>query len=89
MNVFFLPVGNNDLHANPPSANLSGCAIAESGFCGDPAVGGALGRSSKRNGYEETMYKSLMGLGSLAARNDFTPLKKPPPKREPFFTRSK
>lgn len=40
MNVFFLPVGNNDLHANPPSANLSGCAIAESGFCGDPAVGG-------------------------------------------------
>lgn len=39
MNVFFLPVGNNDLYANPPSANLSGWAIAESGFCGDPAVG--------------------------------------------------
>ena len=49
----------------------------------------ALGRSSQRDSYDETMYKSLMGLGSLAARNDFTPLKKPPPKREPFFTRSK
>ena len=50
---------------------------------------GALGRSSQRESYDETMYKGLMGLGSLAARNDFTPLKKPPPKREPFFTRSK
>ena len=41
----------------------------------------ALGRDRKRDGYDETMYKGLMGLGSLAARNDFTPLKKPPPKR--------
>ena len=37
-----------------------------------------------RDGYDETIYKGLMGLGSLAARNDFTPLKKPPPKRELF-----
>ena len=42
-----------------------------------------------RDGYDEMMHKGLMGLGSQAARNDFTPLKKPPPKREPFFTRSK
>ena len=47
MNVFFLPVGNNDLHANPPSANLSGCAIAENGFCGDPAVGGLWGGAAR------------------------------------------
>ena len=47
MNVFFLPVGNNDLHANPPSANLSGCAIAENGFCGDPAAGGFWGGAAR------------------------------------------
>ena len=48
-----------------------------------------FGEGRKRHGYDETMYKGLMGLGSLTARNDFTPLKKPPPKREPFFTKSK
>lgn len=48
-----------------------------------------FGESRKRDSYDETMYKGLMRLGSLAARTDFTPLKKPPPKREPFFTRSK
>lgn len=47
MNVFFLPVGNNDLYVNPPSANLSGWAIAESGFCGDPAVGGLGGGAAR------------------------------------------
>lgn len=45
----------------------------------------ALERSSKRDGYDETMYKGLMGLGSLAARNDFTPLKKAPAEAGAFF----
>lgn len=72
-----MPIPHRPISRAAPSPKAASAEILQ--------VGGALGRSSKRDSYEETMYKGLMGLGSLAARNDFTPLKKPPPKREPFF----
>jgi len=62
MNVFFLPVGNNDLHANPPSVNLSGCTIAESGFCGAPAGGGLGGEAARGMAMMKRCIKVLWDL---------------------------
>ena len=76
-----MPIHHRPISRAEPSPKAASAEIRQSD--------GSSWRSSQRDGYDETMYKDLMGLGSLAARNDFTPLKKPPPKREPFFTRSK
>lgn len=75
-----MPIPHRPISRAAPSPKAASAEILQS-------EGFEEGR--KRDGYDETMYKGLMGLGSLAARNDFAPLKKPPPKREPFFTRSK
>lgn len=76
-----MPIPHRPIARTEPSPKAASAEILQ--------VGGLWEGASMRDGYDETMYKGLMGLGSLAARNDFTPLKKPPPKREPFFTRSK
>ena len=78
--MIFMPIPHRPISRAEPSPKAASAEILQLE---------CFEEGRKRDGYDETMHKGLMGLGSLTARNDFTPLKKPPPKREPFFTRSK